>query len=230
VAAALLAAAAAAPSLLAAALLAAYAEADVLGCASARQAKQQAALKLLRGLYPHVELWGELVESTNSRQREAKVHRDLAKEQARRAARGEDVGSVPGPASAEGAEGSGSAAAEVQLRTERQLVAHDAPRCAGNGNGGGGAAVAHDLLAGLGGAGGVGGERHTPDGPSDAPIVKLGQVTRQMLNVTRDTLWERIATINNRAAGRQVVLLSTEPIPLLDPADRERDPALSTAT
>ena len=38
-----------------------------------KRAKQRAALQVLRLLYPHVELWGDLVESMNSRQREARV-------------------------------------------------------------------------------------------------------------------------------------------------------------
>ena len=41
-----------------------------------KEAKQRAALTMLRRLYPHVELWGELVESTNSRQREERVDRN----------------------------------------------------------------------------------------------------------------------------------------------------------
>mmetsp|Transcript_23470 Transcript_23470/g.77931 ORF Transcript_23470/g.77931 Transcript_23470/m.77931 type:complete len:337 (+) Transcript_23470:1092-2102(+) len=46
-----------------------------------KRAKQAAALDMLRQLYPHVERWGELVASTNSRQREEK----LAQARARRA-------------------------------------------------------------------------------------------------------------------------------------------------
>ena len=38
-----------------------------------KKAKQAAALDLLRVLYPHVQLWGQLVESTNSRQKENKI-------------------------------------------------------------------------------------------------------------------------------------------------------------
>jgi hypothetical protein len=34
-----------------------------------KRAKQRGALEVLRQLYPHVKLWGDLVESTNSRQR-----------------------------------------------------------------------------------------------------------------------------------------------------------------
>eukprot|EP00962_Isochrysis_galbana_P001110 scaffold283_cov110-Isochrysis_galbana.AAC.5 len=40
-----------------------------------KKAKQAAALAMLRQLYPHVDTWGQLVESTNSRQREGKVER-----------------------------------------------------------------------------------------------------------------------------------------------------------
>jgi hypothetical protein len=42
-----------------------------------KRAKHKAALTCLRELYPHVELWGDLVESTNSRQREEKAKREL---------------------------------------------------------------------------------------------------------------------------------------------------------
>ena len=38
-----------------------------------QRARHHAALKILRKLYPHVELWGDVVESMNSRQREARV-------------------------------------------------------------------------------------------------------------------------------------------------------------
>tara|TARA_Y100000748_G_scaffold135503_1_gene113721 strand:+ start:125 stop:1378 length:1254 start_codon:yes stop_codon:yes gene_type:complete len=38
-----------------------------------KRAKQRAALKVLRRLYPHVELYGDVVESMNSRQRLARV-------------------------------------------------------------------------------------------------------------------------------------------------------------
>ena len=47
-----------------------------------------------------------------------------------------------------------------------------------------------------------------------APPLRLDRVSRQMLQVAKDHLWERIAQLNNQAAGRQVVPLSTEPIPL----------------
>eukprot|EP00967_Tisochrysis_lutea_P143856 scaffold267803_cov37-Tisochrysis_lutea.AAC.1 len=40
-----------------------------------KKAKQAAALEMLRKIYPHVNTWGELVESTNSRQREEKIER-----------------------------------------------------------------------------------------------------------------------------------------------------------
>jgi dsRNA-specific ribonuclease len=38
-----------------------------------KRARQHAALQMLRKLYPHVKLWGDVVESMNSRQREARV-------------------------------------------------------------------------------------------------------------------------------------------------------------
>ena len=49
--------------------------------------------------------------------------------------------------------------------------------------------------------------------PADAPVVKVGQLTRQMLHATREKMWERIAAINNQAHGQQVVSLWTEPVP-----------------
>ena len=66
-----------------------------------KKAKQRAALQVLRQLYPHVKLWGDLVESMNSRQREARV----AGEAKRRRLTGPQAGT-----SEEGTAGAGAGA------------------------------------------------------------------------------------------------------------------------
>ena len=52
-----------------------------------KKAKQRAALTMLRQLYPHVELWGDLVESTNSRKLEARAEKSRSRHQAALAAK-----------------------------------------------------------------------------------------------------------------------------------------------
>ena len=56
-----------------------------------KKAKQRAALQMLRVLYPHVALWGELVEATNSLKREAMVERKRMRNAARGRGRGQSV-------------------------------------------------------------------------------------------------------------------------------------------
>ena len=154
-----------------------------------KKAKQKCALDLLRVLYKHVDLWGELVESTNSRQREAKFNRQ---EQARKAASGELPLHAAHPSHAASgsllpppADGEPSEAA-----TPLPLLVEEGTQLGG---------VVMPLAS---------------DAAASGPLVKVGLTTRQMLNVTRDALWERIAKVNNHAAGRQVIALGTEPIPL----------------
>ena len=53
---------------------------------------KRAALAVLRLLYPHVVLWGDLVESMNSRQREARVEGERKRRREPPVCEGEGVG------------------------------------------------------------------------------------------------------------------------------------------
>jgi hypothetical protein len=144
-----------------------------------RKAKQKCALYLLRKLYPHVELWGDLVESTNSRQRESK-YAETGRAR-KRVAAARFTGGLLMPPRDEGTAPSPDAL----------TVAEDAPRSEG---------------------GGGGEPSGSNNGSPAAPLIIVDKIARKMFEVTKEQLWDRIATLNNRAAGRQVVSLSTEPL------------------
>ena len=65
-----------------------------------KRAKQKCALEMLRRLYPEVALWGELAESTNSRQRAAHSERSSKRDASRRHTAATHVSVVPSAASA----------------------------------------------------------------------------------------------------------------------------------
>ena len=93
-----------------------------------KEAKQRAALTMLRRLYPHVELWGELVESTNSRQREERVDRNnKIREQhaalARASADAETGAAAAGGGEAAAAVGAAAAAASSSVAAGGALAA-----------------------------------------------------------------------------------------------------------
>lgn len=222
-----------------------------------KKAKQKCALDLLRALYPHVEKWGDLVESTNSRQREAKLQRDQAREVVKKSrsalsayggaadgggGAGGSGGGAPdladaggggsgggGGGAAGGAPAAVSSTHDASKATQRPRKwrdakgvwqyldewEEDAPRSCYTADGWDPAVCGP---VGIGAADrGAGGAAEAAE--EAAPVVRLGQLTRQMLNATKDKLWERIAELNNEAHGRPVISLRTEPLPLHRPDD-----------
>lgn len=163
-----------------------------------KKAKQRCALTLLRQLYPHVELWGDLVESTNSRLKEERA----AKIKARR----------EGPASA------AAAAAAVVQQQEQQAQAASA----GGGDASAGVASIElpspTVIFGIACANAATSANPPAQPPVDddtlGPHIPFDKLTRKQLDATKTRIWERIATLNNRAGGRQVISISTEPVPL----------------
>ena len=147
-----------------------------------KKAKQRCALELLRRLYPHVELWGDLVESTNSRLREDRARKirerrapppgaELPPPQPSRDAHAQgQPGSLPSSGVVVGAPGTRPSAAS-----------------------------------------GVGAPSLTAGDDDVRPTIPFDKVTRQQLESTKTRIWERIATLNNGAAGRQIISISTQP-------------------
>lgn len=197
------------------------------------------------------------MESTNSRQREAKFNREQL---TGRGARDGVVG-ARGKASAGGVAEDDADGWSSPLHTpvhadglEDDAHADEATRDAAIGSGGahgacaadavpgasllapppppppvasgGAAAFSADPLGTFGGALVVAVGCEAPPAAAEAPpVVRVGQITRQMLHVTRDKLWERIAQLNNHAHGRAVVSLRTEPIPLPTAATAQAEAA-----
>jgi len=94
-----------------------------------KETKQKAALAMLRRLYPHVELWGELVESTNSRQREEKaakleLHKRQRHARNKSQANRQATPTMPaGGAKADGADGGAAAGGRAPAAGEQPTTA-----------------------------------------------------------------------------------------------------------
>ena len=181
-----------------------------------KKAKQAAALDLLRVLYPHVQLWGQLVESTNSRQKENKI-----KTKESRAAEGAEHAAAAAAAVDAGPVSPDMKARIASSRAREEMIGDDAPRrwrpAAAD------AATPHASAASASASAAV-----RPDDPfeshsggrqalvtsidEDAPVVTVAPLARQMLSVTKGRLWERVAVRNNANAGFQIIELNQEPI------------------
>ena len=164
-----------------------------------KMAKQRAALQMLRRLYPHVELWGELVESTNSRQREEKIEKAQARKTAAKVAVANqqhaasflaDVGPPP-DAGASGSDGAGSGTAAAEPH-----VVHGDPGCA--------TADAAAVAAA---------NPHQPQPRScGRTLASNPEVMRKMQAVFKARMWERLAELNSSAPdGSQPISIRTRP-------------------
>ena len=165
-------------------------------------AKQRAALQMLRRLYPHVELWGDLVESTNSRQREEKIEKSQARKAAteRKAAVANQqhaasflADSGPAPdAGASGGDGAGTSAAATEPH-----VVHGGPGCA--------TAAAAAVAAA---------NPHQPQPRACArTLASNPAVMRKMQAVLKARMWERLADLNSSApvGSSQPISIRTRP-------------------
>ena len=162
-----------------------------------KEAKQRAALKMLRRLYPHVELWGELVESTNSRQREERVDRNnkMREKHAALASASANAGgdAETGAAGGDGgATGGGDAAVAVGAATSATAS------CGAAGSGAAGSGAAEE----------VGRSRRRT--LASNPLVAL-----KMLAVVKERLWERLAEINSHEAAGAARPISIKAQPMM---------------
>ena len=159
---------------------------------------------MLRRLYPHVELWGELVESTNSRQREERVDRNnkMREKHAALASASANAGgdAETGAAGGDGgATGGGDAAVAVAVGAATSATAS----CGAAGSGAAGSGA-----AGSGAAEEVGRSRRRT--LASNPLVAL-----KMLAVVKERLWERVAEINSHEAAGAARPISIKAQPMM---------------